>query len=100
MTLLHELSSLLWQRENLPWVASGITGAWILYLIGLGVYRLYFSPLSKFPGPKLAALTQWYEVYFDVVKGGGGQFTFEIQRMHEKYGMAILICFTSSISFP
>ena len=57
----------------------------LLYGIGLAVYRLYFSPIAKFPGPKLAALTLWYEFYFDVIKKG--QFTWEIKRMHEKYGM-------------
>lgn len=58
----------------------------ILYVVALAVHRLYLSPLAKFPGPKLAALTQWYEIYYDVFKNGGGQFTFEIKRMHEKYG--------------
>ena len=29
---------------------------WILYGV---IYRLYLSPISAFPGPKLAALTFW-----------------------------------------
>lgn len=58
---------------------------WFSYIIGLAIYRLYFSPLSSFPGPKLAGLTRWYEFYYDVVLQG--QFTFRIQKMHEKYGM-------------
>jgi len=58
---------------------------WISYLVGLVFYRLYLSPLSKFPGPNLAAASKWYEFYYDVVLGG--QFTFQIQRMHRKYGM-------------
>jgi hypothetical protein len=62
-------------------------GLWALYLVALGLYRLNLSPLAKFPGPKLAALTQWYEIYFDIMKDGGGQFTFEIKRMHQIYGI-------------
>ena len=57
-----------------------------LYLVALGTYRLYFDPIAKFPGPKLAALTLWYEFYYDVVKRG--QYTFEIEKMHKRYGQS------------
>jgi hypothetical protein len=39
----------------------------LLYLIGGAVYRLYLSPLAKFPGPKLAALTLWYNFLSDTL---------------------------------
>lgn len=58
-----------------------------LYLISVALYRLYFSPLAKFPGPKLAALTFWVEFYHDVIRRG--QYTFQIVKMHEKYGTSI-----------
>ena len=87
MTLLYNLASTGWSKENLRYFVTGALGVWIVYLFGLAIYRLYLSPLAKFPGPKLAALTQWYEIYYDVVKGG--QFTFEIKRMHEKYGVSV-----------
>ena len=54
------------------------------YLIVGAVYRLFFHPLSKFPGPKLAALTTLYEGYYDVVKAG--RYIFQIGRMHDRYG--------------
>lgn len=62
----------------------GTTVASLLYLVGLAVYRLYLSPIAKFPGPKLAALSRWYEFYYDCVLPG--QFTFHIQELHKQYG--------------
>ncbi len=55
-----------------------------IYLIGLAVYRLYLSPLAKFSGPKLAALTLWYEFYYDVIKRG--RYTWKISELHKQYG--------------
>lgn len=61
-----------------------VSVAFTLYLIGLAVYRLFLSPIRKIPGPKLTAVTGWYETYYDVYQGG--RFIFEIERWHQQYG--------------
>ena len=58
----------------------------ISYSISLAVYRLWFDPLSKFPGPRLAALTRYYEFYYDVLKIG--QYGNKIGELHKIYGKA------------
>lgn len=66
-------------------LAAIAVGLFSLYLAGLAIYRLYLSPLAKFPGPKLAALTQWVETYHEL-KNPGGQFIWVYQKWHEQYG--------------
>lgn len=51
----------------------------------LAIYRIYFHPLAKIPGPKIAAATRWYEFYYDVIKRG--KYVYKIEEMHAKYGM-------------
>ncbi|OGM49318.1 putative cytochrome P450 [Aspergillus bombycis] len=60
-----------------------------IYTASLAIDRLFLSPLAKFPGPALAAVTSWYEVFFDVLLGG--QFMWEIDRLHGKYGPVVRI---------
>jgi hypothetical protein len=74
--------------ENLWKLCIPPSALFILYVVGLGIYRLYFSPLAAYPGPKLAALSNWYEFYWDVIRQG--QFTFHIQRLHLQYGKSLL----------
>ena len=59
--------------------------ALVLYIVYGVIYRLYLSPLAKIPGPKLAALTDGYEIYYDVIKRG--KYTWKIGELHEKYGI-------------
>lgn len=61
-----------------------ILSGFALYNSLIIFYNLYFHPLSKFPGPKLAACSHLYEFYFDIIKNG--MFMQEIARMHEVYG--------------
>ncbi len=56
----------------------------LIYGVLLVVYRLYLSPIAAIPGPKLAALTEWYEFYYHLIKNG--QFGRAVERMHDKYG--------------
>jgi cytochrome P450 len=66
-----------------------IAGIIIFYIAGLYVYRLTLHPLAKFPGSKLAAISLWYEFYYDGIQRG--QYIFRIQKMHEKYGPIVRI---------
>lgn len=62
----------------LPIVASALYGA------GLAFSRLFLSPLSKFPGPKLAALTRKYESYYEAVQNY--EYVWKIKKLHQSYG--------------
>lgn len=66
-----------------------ITLASFIYIIALAVYRLFLSPLAKFPGPSLAIATGWYEFYYDFIKDG--KYLWEIEKMHERYGPIVRI---------
>lgn len=63
---------------------STVVVVFLLYIIGLVVYRLFLSPIANIPGSKLSAATGWYETYYDVYKGG--KFIFEIEKWHQQYG--------------
>ncbi|KAL9094343.1 MAG: hypothetical protein Q9165_003484 [Trypethelium subeluteriae] len=61
----------------------------VFFVVATAIYRLFLHPLAKFPGPRLAALTRWYEGYYDVIKNG--QYEFKIQELHRIYGPIVRI---------
>lgn len=63
-----------------------VVGTVVVYFATLAFYRLFLHPLARFPGPKLAAVSRWYEAYYDMILGG--QYTAQIAEMHRIYGMA------------
>ncbi|KAI1311466.1 trichodiene oxygenase [Xylaria venustula] len=75
--------------NSIPLSWSRITGTVFLYLLSLVVHRLFWHPLARFPGPKLAAVKRYVEAHYDLVCNG--QYTFKISEMHKKYGPIIRI---------
>lgn len=56
----------------------------VLLTIAGAIRRLFLHPLAHIPGPRLAALTWWYEFYFDAIQPG--RYVFQIQELHKQYG--------------
>lgn len=65
-----------------------LSGVVVTYYATLVFYRLFIHPLARFPGPRLAAISRWYEGYYDVVLDG--QYTSKIAQLHGIYGAALL----------
>ncbi|KAG0646779.1 Cytochrome P450 monooxygenase [Hyphodiscus hymeniophilus] len=73
----------------------------VLYHAWIVIGRLYLSPISKFPGPKLAAVGHFfslgkdlrlrlrYQIYYDVILGG--RYWHQIAELHKKYGPVVQI---------
>jgi hypothetical protein len=45
-------------RSVYKWILLSAS-AFVMYQIGTITYRVLFSPIAHFPGPKLAAVTYW-----------------------------------------
>ncbi|KAK8054878.1 cytochrome p450 domain-containing protein [Apiospora rasikravindrae] len=74
-------------EPNARWYMLAV--AIFAYYATLVFYRLFLDPLARFPGPKLAAISRWYEAYYDLVLGG--KYTFKIADLHKQYGPIIRI---------
>lgn len=64
--------------------ACFLLGSVVAYALVTIIYRLYIHPLSRFPGPRLAAVTGLYEMYY--AAWGTASFDDEIDKMHQQYG--------------
>ncbi|KAH6609558.1 hypothetical protein Trco_002904 [Trichoderma cornu-damae] len=63
---------------------AGITCLLLVHRLVLILYRTQLHPLSRFPGPKLAASTSLYSHYFNFVQGGN--FIRQLEHLHDTYG--------------
>ncbi|KAJ3550619.1 hypothetical protein NMY22_g345 [Coprinellus aureogranulatus] len=54
-----------------------------------GVRRLVLHPLSNFPGPKLAAFTSLYKIYYEIVREG--KWLHHVDELHRVYGDVVRV---------
>lgn len=79
-----------WETVDVRGIASfksvaTLVGVWFLYRILVALYNISpFHPLSRFPGPKIAAVSYLYEAYYDWWRVG--RYGKVIRDMHERYG--------------
>ncbi|KAH7057285.1 cytochrome P450 [Macrophomina phaseolina] len=64
------------------YVAGAAAAAIILYLTVLSIYRLTFHPLARYPGPFLAKITPWRDVYHAWL----GDKHLDFYALHQRYG--------------
>lgn len=68
-------------------------GIIVAYIIFLGVlfitYRLNVVETANFPGPKFAALTGWYEAFYETVVGR--PYSLKIDQLHHQYGPVVRV---------
>ncbi|KAB5513263.1 cytochrome P450 [Coniochaeta sp. 2T2.1] len=72
-------------QDRLALLAGGFAIATTLYWTVVAIYRLYFHPLARFPGPKLNAVT-WLPGVVWTLKG---RMPMETRKLHDKYGPVV-----------
>lgn len=75
------------QAVSLTHLLATIGILFIFYFASLAIYRLYFHMLSKFPGPKLHAVSSLPAI-FALLRG---RLPLENKKLHDKYGSVVRV---------
>ena len=78
-------------------VAWSIISIFLLTRITEGIYNIFFHPLSKFPGPKAAALSEWFQTYHEVIRHHSMVDIFA--DLHSKYGEVVRVA-PNEVCYP
>lgn len=74
----QELATAVWHWAPLLPVVG------LAWVVGETVYNVYFHPLSRFPGPKMAAATVWWKIHLELVKQES--LALRLWELHAQYG--------------
>ncbi|KAF2398789.1 benzoate 4-monooxygenase cytochrome P450 [Trichodelitschia bisporula] len=85
---------LLGDQQSQLMSASNVSRVAILYPFAAVIYNLFFHPLRKFPGPRLAAATKLAKSYYLA----RGETVDWISKLHDKYGPVVRVA-PSELSF-
>jgi hypothetical protein len=58
--------------------------AWLAQFLLVGMFNLANHPLADFPGPRLAAFTEWYKTYRELICRES--WVHVLAELHKKYG--------------
>ncbi|KAL1630658.1 hypothetical protein SLS54_000529 [Diplodia seriata] len=64
------------------YVAGAASAAFVVYLVVLAAYRLTLHPLAGYPGPFIAKITPWRDVYHAWL----GDKHLDFYELHQRYG--------------
>jgi hypothetical protein len=84
--MISKLWGLLWKESaTLLWRVFYTLGfLYVVYSIGIAVYRLTLHPLARFPGPFWCRISFLQQCYYEAILKG--EFIYEIPKYHERYG--------------
>ncbi|KAI0871745.1 cytochrome P450 [Hypoxylon argillaceum] len=74
---------------SIPQLLLAVALVFVAHRASIVFYRLYLHPLSRFPGPKLAAATTLYRAYYQIIRDG--EHVAQATKLHEQYGPVVRI---------
>ncbi|EXL65012.1 hypothetical protein FOPG_18745 [Fusarium oxysporum f. sp. conglutinans race 2 54008] len=81
---------------SLGFLIVGALEVSLLYLLTRSIYLLYFHPYAKYPGPKIAALSDVWWAYHWLI----GRYPWAIENAFKKYGDVVRIAPDEVAVFP
>ena len=73
---------------SVPTVVASIFVAWLTWSIWSATRNVYLHPLSRFPGPKIAAATTWWHAFVEAILNLSFQDVLE--GLHSRHGWFIV----------